>query len=590
MRSTRTLLGKDARNAILQGVNAVYDPVRRTLGPQGRNALLYRTFNRGSRITNDGHTIAQCQEPKDPFARLVAQAFKEVCAKTNALVGDGTTTTAVIAGSLHNDIHRMFSEGHSEFTSQKSQKKVAVMSLKKKILESATVVKEKIKESAKTVKTLEDLEKIAIVSVEDTELGKILAKMAWDVGIDGFIDTVEGYKGEIETEIIKGFRFPAKVPAKAFVNNPTRYEMLAIDCPVLITNSALDNVSEISGAFQKINNTTTSKIIVIAPSFSEAVLVNMVAAVKQGFFIFPVAVPSLRTEQFEDLATYCGAKFIDKSKGNSVRNAQPADLGFLEKLIVKDTEAKEDAVATGGKGTREETVDYFEEEDVEIKKKDKVVKEKKKILKHKISTAIEERIKVLKGQLKETQQDQFKKLLERRIASMSSAVGIIRVGDSTEASSLYRKLKIEDAVYACKSALRGGYVKGGGLCLKEIADSLPDDDILKSSLLSPYEQIQSSIEGGIEIGADIIDPMEAVFYAVEHATSVVSNLITVDIITIESEDPVNGEGEFAISRALNALVVSDRIHKGQLQESEREAELDRMSGLTVEEMVSLDNG
>lgn len=586
MRSTRTLLGKQARNAILQGVNAIYDPVRRTLGPQGRNALLFRTFNRGSRITNDGHTIAQCQEPKDPFARLVAQAFKEVCAKTNAIVGDGTTTTATIAGSLYNSVHSLFSEGQSELMAQQATKKIAVMTLKKKILESAEHVKKLVKTSAtKTVK-LEDLEKVAIVSVEDVELGKTLAKMAWEVGVDGFIDTVEGYKGSIETEIIKGFRFPAKVPAKAFVNNPARYEMVAADCAVLITNLALDNMTEISSAFQKINTSGVSKLIVIAPSFSDSVLVNMINANKQGFFIFPVAVASLRTEQFEDLAIYCGTKFIDKNKGNQIRNVKPDDLGFLEKLIVKDTEVREDAVATGGKGTREES--FTTTEEVVVEEKGKQTKKKKVV--ETVSTAIKKHIDILKGQLKETQQDQFKKLLERRIASMSSAIGIIRVGDSTEASSLYRKLKIEDAVYACKAALRGGYVKGGGLCLKEIASDLDDDDILKSALLAPYEQIQSSIEGGVAIGADIIDPMEAVYYAVEHATSVVANLITVDIITIESEDPVHGDGEFAIARALNVLAVSDRIQKGQLLESEREAEMDRMGGLTVEEMVSLDNG
>ncbi len=584
MRTTKTLLGAKARKAVIDGVNSIYNPVSLTLGPQGKNALLYRSFNRGSRITNDGHTVAECQEPKDIFVRLAANAFKESCKKTNEKVGDGTTTTAVIGGRLMNEVFSLLSDGASEFVS-KSTGKIGVMTLRKKILDGAEKVKEAIKESSFKIDSLEDLEKIGIVSVEDEELGKIIAKMAWDVGVDGFIDTVEGYKGEIETEIIKGMRFPAKVPGKAFVNNPARYEMIARDCSVFITNHAMDNASEIAKVFQNFS-TTTSKIIVIAPSFSENVLINMINATKAGYFMYPVLAPSLRTDQFEDLAIYCGATFIDKNKGKAMRNAKAEDLGFLEKLIVKDTETREDAVATGGKGTLEETITDVSEEEVEEKGK----KQKKKVFRERVSTKIAERIATLKGQLAETQQDQFKKLLDRRIASMASAIGIIRVGDSTSASALYRKLKIEDAVYACKSALRAGYVKGGGLCLKEIADKLPEDDILKSALLAPYNQIQSSIDGGVEIPDTVIDPMEAVYYAVEHATSVVANLATVEIITPETEDILPGEGELTMARMIGELSITLRRHFGQLQASEEEAERDRMRGLTVDEMMSLDRG
>lgn len=583
-RPTKTLTGEKARRAILEGVHAIYEPVRRTLGPQGRNALLYRTFNRGSRITNDGVTVAECQEPKDVFQRLAAAAFKEACKRTNEKVGDATTGTTVVAGKLFIDVFKMLSEGKSEFTRSDSGK-VGVMTLRKQILETAELVKAAIKKSATKVETLEELEKIAIVSVEDEELGKIIAKMAWEVGIDGFIDVVEGYKGEIETEVIRGFRFPGKVGAKAFVNNPTRYEMVAQDAAVLVTNYAFDNASETAPMLQALNK-TVSKLIVIAPSFSENILVQMVNATKQGFFFFPVAVPALRTEQFEDLAIYCGAQFIDKNKGKKLRMVDANDLGFLEKLIIKDTEAREDAIATGGKGALDEMMSYTDTEIVEEKGKNV----KRKVLKEKVSSKVAERIAVLKGQLAETQQEQFKKLLERRIASMGSAVGVVRVGDSTQASSLYRKLKIEDAVYACKAALRGGYVHGGGLCLKEIAETLPEENVMRAALMAPYEQIQSSVDGGIEIGPEIIDPMEAIFYTVEHAAGVVAALATVDVITVEIEDPLTGEGEHAIARALTEFVVSNKRHLGQISASQEEAERDRMNGLTVEEMVSLDNG
>lgn len=568
-RPTSTLLGAKARKAIYEGVNAIYNPVKITLGPEGKNVLLYRTWNRGSRITNDGHTVAQCQEPKDVHVRSAAVTFREACQRTNEKAGDGTTTTTIIGGKLFNDLYAVLSERDSEFVAKTG--KIGVMSLRRQLLESAGKVKEAILKNAKKVKTLRDLEKLAIISCEDEEMGKVVAEMAWKVGLDGFIDVVEGYKGKIETEVIEGFRFPAKIPHKTFVNRPERYEMVAEDCPVLVTNYKIDNALELAG-LKEINAKATSKLIIVANGFSDNVLQNIVSAIKNGFFIFPVNAPSLRTEQFEDLAIYCGATFIDKGKGKRLKNIRVEDLGFLEKLIVKDTEIKEDAVATGGAGTRT------------VKQKAEEAGFKPSEQEEFALSPIQERIEMLKGQLVETKQETFKKLLQRRIASMASAVGIIRVGDTTQASSLYRKLKIEDAVYACKAALRGGYVKGGGLCLKEIADKMIDDP-LKAALLAPYEQIISSVD---KIGDDVIDAAEAVYYAVEHAVSVVANLITVEASTQEIEDGNPLDGQFAIARQLLEANIIERRKQGMLKENEEEAFRDAMGGLTDDEHLALD--
>jgi len=577
-RTTKTIIGNKAREAILRGVNSIYIPVSKTLGPEGKNALIYRTYNRGPRITNDGYTVAEVQNPKNEFINLAASAFKEACKKTNEKVGDATTTTAVIGGKLFNDLNALITESASELTGGGT---MGVMALKKKIQESAAKVKSEIKKISKKTKTLKELENIATISVEDAELGKIVAKMAWEVGVDGFIDVVEGYKGKIETEVIKGMRFPAKVANKGFLTNKDRFEMQAEDSFVLVTNQAMDNVQEFSKSFQEINTKKTSKLIVLAPKFSDSVLVSMANAIKQGFFIYPAVVPSLRTEQLEDIAVYCGAKLIDKDKSHRLRSVSPSDLGFLEKLIVKDTELHEDAVATGGAGTRTENVE-IEDDDIGIKEKaNGAVKLKE--------SPIQERIKILKGQLVETKQEQFKKLLERRIASMGSAVGVIRVGDSTDASALYRKLKIEDAVYASKAALRGGFVQGGGLCLKSIADNLKDDDILKAALLAPYELIQASVDDGVEITDEIIDPAEAMYYAVEHAVEVVVQLATCEMITAENEDLLLGDGEEKIAKSIMEFVAMQKVQQGQLKEAEEDSyKNDLLQGFTPDEWEYFD--
>lgn len=578
-KTTRTIWGEKARKAVHAGVNAIYIPVALTLGPNPRKALLYRTHNRGARIVDDGHIVAQCQEPRDPHARMAASVFKEACQRTNEKVGDGTATTAVIGGRLFNDLYERITAGTSSMmASQGGQVDVTV--LRRDILESAKKVRAAIDKSAKKVETEGQLAMIATVSVGgDEDLGRVIAKMAWEVGVDGFIDTVEGYKGEIETEITKGFRFPAKPAAKAFVNNPSRYEMTMEDCPVLVTNHALDNEGDISVALRNMN-AQTGKIIVVAPSFSEQVLVKMVNTTKQGYFIHPVKVPALRTEQFEDLAIYCGAKFFDKAKGHSVRTATFSDLGFVGKLIVKDTENREDATALGGRGLAES------EKVVQEKDKDGRKGAKKTVT----SSNVADRVAVLKGQLAETGQESFKKLLERRIASMGAAVGVIRVGDSTQASSLDRKLKIEDAVYACKAALRGGYVKGGGLCLKEIAEKMPEGDVLRAALMEPYRRIQESVRGGVAVGPEIIDPADAESCAVEHACGVVANLITVEVLTPEAEEASMGDGLLAVAREIGLIGLASRKQQGLLRENEEEMERDRLGGLTEDEVVGLDRG
>lgn len=579
MKPTITLQGDKARETAYRAVNKIYNVVKSTFGPEGRNALLFRAWNRGSRITNDGVTVAECITPRDAHERLVADVVKESAKKTNEKVGDGTTFTMIFVGHLFNKLYKQLSGQEGGISIGNNN--IGVISLKKEIVKSAKNIKELVRKASNKVKSLKDLEKIATVSVQDEDLGKIVAKMAYEVGEDGFIDVIEGYKGEIETEVIKGFKFPAKISGKAFVNNPSKFEMVAQDCPVLITNYALDNIKQIMYPLAEILK-KTPKLIIVAPQFSESVLeafwktmfaVNQQGqAVRKGIDIYPVKSPSLRTEQFEDLAIYCKAKFINKDKGERIENMDVSNLGFLGKLIVKDSESKEDAIATGGKGT-EEGVGKLDN-GTELK----------------TESPVKQRIEMLKKQKAETKTDTFKKLLDRRIASMASAIGIIRVGGSTDAENLYQKLKIEDCVYACKAALKGGYVKGGGICLKEIAETLPDDDILKETLFSPYEQIQSSVDGGIEIGEDIIDPTDVIYYGIEHAIGIVSNLITLDSITAEIEDNGMHDGMYAIAKQIQDFVISDKINKGQMKESETEAWKDAKGGLTDEEFISLDKG
>ena len=558
---TETLTGHKARAKIIAGVNKVYDTVKLTLGPEGKNALLPRTYNRGPRITNDGVTISENVQLKDEHERLAAEAFKEGSKKTNELAGDGTTTTAVIGGHLINKIFKELNEITVPTIGQSSQR--GVRAIRKELKDAKDLVIEKIKERTQKVKTLEELEEIAVVSIgkEDEKTAKAVAKLVWDIGIDNHVDVVEGYKGEIEIEKTEGMRMPAKVSAKAFLTHPERFEMVAEDTPVLVTNYKLDSAIEIVNAM---NPLSLMKVAIFAPDFSNDVLVSFGASWKAGVKIYPIKCPSLRTEQLEDLAVYTGATLIDKNSGNKLSNIRQSDLGFAAKIVVKDTENKEDAIITGGKGavlTRKEG--------------------------DKTKTAIEDRIDTLKGQLKESRNELTTLQLQKRIANLASAVGVVRVGASTSKESLFLKLKIEDGVFACKAALEEGFVKGGGLCLKEIAEELPTN-ILTETLKEPYNQIQRNAGGNLKIEKEIIDPAKVVRLEVEHGVSVAATMITCDILIPEIGDKSPGDGYADIAKAINRYAYYWGKEKGLIQESQNEAEADR--DREFERVMLQDNG
>ena len=550
--SEYTLLktGVEARKSILAGVNKVADAVNLTLGNHGRNALLPRTYNRGPRITNDGVTVAElASKIKDPFENLVANSYIESSRQTNLKVGDGTSSTITISGHIINKIFNQLSEQDTPSAQLAELKPTTrgVRAMRKDMLEAKDLIISEIKKKSIPVESLEQLEQIATVSMgaEDAETAKKVAKVVWDIGrdsdgnfIDNHIDVTEGFKGGIETEIIKGMRFSAKIAHRAFINEPAHFEMVAEDTSVFITSYKLDNPYSVIGIIERCK---TAKIAFFAPDFSLPVIQSLVATSKNGIFCYPVKCPSLRSEQLEDLAAYTGATLIDKDSGRKLESVTEKDLGYADKIIVKDTENKEDAILLGGRGEK--------------------------------TKAVEERCNILKDQIKEARNDLTRISLERRIANLQSAVGIIRVGATTNNEALYLKLKVEDTSYACKAALEEGYVKGGGLCLKEIAEEIPEN-ILTESLSAPYNQIQKNAGGYFEVEEDVIDPTKVIRLEIEHAVSVASSLITCEIIIPDEREKTEYDGFQLLAKVLAKGVYYSAKHQGMIQESQDEQDKD----------------
>lgn len=561
---TKVKSHNSAKKVILKVVNLITDTVKLTLGVEGAGVLLHRSFNRGARITNDGVTVAKCISPKDPFENLVAAAFIEGASKTGERVGDGTTSTTIIAAKLINESFKLIEPASDVEFVGASSAKVGVVKLKKRILACINPIKEAITKKTKKIKSQKELEDIANVALNDNkEVAAIIADIVWKTGENGFISLTDGFKQKLETEVIEGARFPMKVGALGFLTNPNRYEMVAEEAYCFVTNYAMDNLRSFSYVWNGINpnpQKVKTKLVVFAPSFSDDVLIQMKnmmlpmggngQRMPSGLQIFPVRCPSLGSsdntpQNFNDLAAFVGANFINKEAGDKLEIVKEMDLGFIDKLTVKSVEDREDAVLIGGKGA-----------------KNKVV---------------EERIKTLKEQKELTKMPEYKRLIDKRIASLASAGGLIKVGAATDAEALPLKHKIEDAVFACQAALKFGYVKGGGLCLKEIADELyKDDDLVKNALCSPYNQIRENAGEDLEIGKEIIDAAKVVELEVEHGFGVAASMITIKAIIPEFEPHDPKEGYALIADSIASYGKLWAIREGLIKEGKDEAKADAL--------------
>ena len=501
------LRGKEAREAIRKGVKEVYDTVRTTLGPGGRNALVSRDW-RTPRITNDGVFIAKNIELDDECQELVAKSFVQAASETNEKAGDGTTTTMTLAGKLVNTCLDRIEKEYNEIIGSSS---INLPELRRDILNSKENVLKQIDKATQKVETIEQLTDIATVSVEDSELGKIVADMVWEVGVDGFIDVKEGHRGVIETEIIKGLKVAGKFAAPGFINNPNRRQIEAEQVPVLCTNSHLESAAEFAEGINRLIQAGHKRIVVIAHNYKEEVLMTIAGALKGNNIILPLKAPSLTTEEWEDVCAVLDAKLVNKDKGDLFTQIDIDNLGQAERIVATE----DDIVITGGKGNAEE------------------------------------RAKTIKEALDVEKLPEFKNRMRRRIASLLSGVGIIRVGAKSEVEAGYLKLKLEDAQFACKAALTDGYVKGGGVCLKEVADSLKENDVLKPILHEPYRQIAENL--GVEsfdVPDNVIDPARVVKLAVDNACSVASTIITTDSIVADKKDKKDYDALIKIAESL----------------------------------------
>lgn len=530
-------MGFDAIKKLECGVRKLSSAVKITLGPKGRNVVLDRKFATPL-ITNDGVTIAKEITLPDPFENMGANLIKEVSIKTNEVAGDGTTTACILAESI-------VSEGVKNYTAGANP-----IILKRGIQKATAVTVEELKKISTPVSSSKEIFQVASISAGDEEIGRLIAKGFEKVGKDGVIMVEESKTTKTELKIVEGLQFDRGYLSPYMVNNTDKMECNLTDAYILITDKKIKNLNEIITTLEAVSQSGKS-LLIIAEDIENEVLSTLVLNKLRGALnVVAVKAPGYadkRKALCEDIAVLTGGMFICDELGLDLKETGLDKLGFASSIRV----TKDNTTISGGSGDKEK---------------------------------IEDRAREIKGQIEMADNEFDKNRLQERLAKLIGGIAIIFVGSATEVEMQEKKLRIEDAIEATKSAVEEGIVSGGGIalinCISEVeklvntlsGDEKTGAEIVLKSLTSPLKMITTNagIDGSVVIDniknnktknygynaltneyvnmldAGIIDPTKVTRTALENATSVAATLLTTEVLVCDIEEKVDNKNPNAI--------------------------------------------
>lgn len=531
----------DARERVLGGAKALYDAVKVTYGPRGRNVVIAKGYG-GPTITHDGVTVAESIDlPEDDEATLGykvgAELIKQAASKLNKVAGDGTTTVTVLTYSILKEASRLIAAGHNP------------MELRKGIEAAGAEITKALNKMSESIEGKSDrVAEVATISAGDEVIGKLIASVIEKIGKDGVV-TVEASQGlELESEVVEGFTFDRGFVSQFFVTDVNRQEAVYEKPAIIITDKKVSNVAEFLPLLEKLATAGKKDVVLIAEEVEgEALSILVLNKLKGVFNTVAVKAPSFgdrRKEILEDIAILTGATVITADKGLTFENAELDVVGSARKVIV----GKDSTTIIEGNGKPSEVKDRINQ----------------------INTIAE-------NSKSEYDKEQYIK----RAAALAGQVAVIKVGGATETEIDEKKFRVDDAVAATKAALAEGIVPGGGVTLVNLSNKIlasgsdsinAGRQILKNALKQPFLQITanaglnseallSQVESGqagfgvnvahpekglIDVKKDgIIDPTRVVREAVQNAVSIASTTATMGALVVdlpEPKAPASGSG------------------------------------------------
>jgi len=520
------LMGKEAREKIVQGTNIIADAVVSTLGPKGSNVGIGK-FWVDPVVLHDGVSVAKEISLEDKFEDFAAQLIRQAAAKTNDRSGDGTTSTTLLAQEMIN------------YGMSLVDKEINPMSIKKGMEMAKKDIIEQIKLATIPVETEEKIRQVANISSQSSEIGKIIAEAIWKVGKSGSIDVEESSKYTIDYEIKEGMEFEKGITSPQFVNTDKNTVELE-KCLILLIDHPIASAEKLIGFLTKVLELKKEpfSILIMAdnidPNSLESLLTNKKNGSLFSVFIQSPGFAERRKEYLQDIAILTGARVVSGELGMNLDNITPDVLGYAEKVAATDKNTK----IIGGRSTK---------------------------------TEINNRIKQIEAKIEDADSEFEKKIHKERVAKLTAGCGVIKVGGLTEVEMKDNKERVIDAVEATKTAFSDGIVYGGGRLLVEISDYLTKNkksvnlnkqemlgyDLVARALQQPFRRLMNN--SGIEVSdetfkkgfgynaqngkkvdlikAGIIDPAQVVVNTIQNAISVAAMLITCNTIIVDKEDP-----------------------------------------------------
>jgi chaperonin GroEL len=536
----QVLFRSAAREKILRGATQLADAVRVTLGPKSKSVLIQKPWG-APIVCNDGVTIAKEFDLKDPEENLGAQVLRQAAEKTGEAVGDGTSTSTVLALAIFADGVRNVVAGAS------------AIDIKRGLDRGTRTVVETLRAMARPVQTRKEKAQVATISAHnDAAVGELVADAMEKVGGEGVITVEESKTTETTLEVVEGMQFDRGFVSPYFITNPESAEAVLEDAYVLVSDRKISAAHEIVPLMEEVAKASRPVLVIAEDIDGEALallIVNRIRGVLRAAAVKAPGFGDRRKAMLEDIASLTGGQLISEDLGLKLDKVTLDQLGQSRRIVID----KDHTTLIGGAGDR---------------------------------ARIEGRITQIRHELEKTTSSYDREKLEERLARLAGGVAVVRVGAPSEAEMKSKKEAMDDAISATKAAVKEGIVPGGGLALlrciepvtaeegKCVGDEKTGVQILKRALEVPARQIaeNSAVDGGVVVArmlagqgnygfdaarkeyvdlmdAGIIDPVKVVRVGLENAVSVASVLLLTEATMTEipeKKEPAAGVPEMAM--------------------------------------------
>lgn len=528
--SKKVFYDAEAREKVLGGAKALYDAVKVTFGPKGRNVVIEKSYGAPT-ITHDGVTVAEAVDLGNSDEATLgyqvgARLIKTAAQKLNKVAGDGTTTVTVLTYNIIAEANKLIAAGYNP------------MELRKGIEAAGAEIVKGINKTAEQIAgDNQKVSEVATISAGDPEIGKLIADIITKIGKEGVVTVEPGQGLDMQAEITEGFTYDKGFASAFFVTDSQRQEATFDKPEILITDKKISSANDIVPFLEKMAQTGHKDLVIIAEEVEgEALSVLVLNKLKGVFNSLVLKAPAFgdrRKEIMQDIAILTGATVVSSEKGMSIEDAGLEVLGNARKIIA----TKDNTTIIKGAGDPAE---------------------------------IKARIAEIKAQAEASTSDYETGELNKRAAALEGRVAVIKVGGATETEIDEKKYRVDDAVAATKAALDEGIVPGGGVTLVNLSKTLKETDpgasIVKKALKAPFiqimenaglnsqallDQVEKAKDGqGINVmtpekgiidmkKAGVVDPARVTREAVQNSISIAATAITMGALIVDVPEKDN---------------------------------------------------